>query len=141
MAKSGTDHIVALFKPGLSGVPWIGGPLSSLIGDYVPTSTQRSIERAIGHLQENLKQLEHRLDAAAVNKEELSEFFKSWYLVVVRSHHESRLKSASALLANILLKEDDPDRLSYEEADHFVRSLDSLSIGAIETLGLALKVA
>ena len=39
------------------------------------------------------------------------------------------------LLANLLLQENDPERLSYTELDHFAHSLDSLSIGAIRTLG------
>ena len=44
-------------------------------------------------------------------------------------------------MANLLLKEDDSEKLQYSELDHFSRCLESLSIGAIHILGLTYKIA
>ena len=134
MQKSKGDHLLALVKAGLSAVPVAGGPLASLIGDYIPTHTQRSIERMLAELTARLERLEGRLDAENVDKDEFAELFKSCYLVVFRTHQEEKLRAVAGLLSNVLLRWDDPLRLSYTELDHFARCLDSLSIGAIKVL-------
>jgi hypothetical protein len=141
MSKAPKDHVIAIIKAGLHAVPHIGGSIASLIDDYVVTSTERSIERAIELLGEKLTSLEGRIDVDVVNKEDFSELFKSCYLVIVRSHREEKLHAVAALLANLLLRPDDPGKASYEELDHLVRCLDALSIGAISVLGAARRIA
>ena len=141
MSKPVADHVLALIKAGVSAVPIVGGTIGSLIGDYVPTATQRSIDSTVNLLRRRLADLEGRIDADAVNKDEFSELWKSCYLIVVRTHQESKLRAAAALMANILLKDGDPEKLSYTELDHFVRCVDALSIGAIEALGHTVLLA
>jgi hypothetical protein len=139
MAKA--DHALAVFKAALNAVPPIGGPIASLIGDYVPTATERSIQRASELLRERLEALGDRIDVETVNKDEFAELFKSCYYTILRTHQESKLRAATGLIANILLKPADPDKLSYTELDHFTRCLEALSIGAIEVLGHACSLA
>jgi hypothetical protein len=139
--KDPKDHALAVIKASLNLIPSVGGALASLIGDYVPTSTQRSIEKTMELLGEKLTSLEGRIDVEAVNKEDFSELFKACYLVVVRSHREEKLHAAAALLANLLLRPNDPGKVSYEELDHLVRCLDALSTGAISVLGAAHRIA
>jgi hypothetical protein len=131
------DHILAVVKAGLSAMPKVGGPIASLIGDYIPTATQRSIKESIEMLKKQLASLESRLDVDAVNKDEFAELFKSCYFCIIRTHQEEKLRAATALISNILLKDCDPDKLSYTELDHYARCIDALSIGAIQTLGHA----
>jgi hypothetical protein len=121
-------------KAGLNFIPLVGGALASLVGDYVPTSTQKSVERALELLKEELGSLEGRIDIEAVDKEDFSDLFKSCYLVIVRSNREEKLRAAAALLANMLLRPGDLSKSSYEEIDHLVRCVDALSIGAISVL-------
>jgi hypothetical protein len=138
--KSASEHVLAVVKAGLNAVPYVGSPIASLISDYVPSSTQRTVEKGLALLAEKLSSLEGRIDVEQVDKEEFAELFKSCYLVMVRSHHEEKLQAA-ALLANLLLRPGDPNKCSYEELDHFVRCLDALSIGAIAVLGAARHIA
>jgi len=137
MAKSKTDHAVAFIKAGISGIPLLGGPISSLIGDYLPSAVKRSISTAIEHFSRRLEELAERIDIESLNKDEFSELFVSCYLVIVRTRQEEKLRAASELLVNLLLRKGDPAKLSYTEIDHFVRCLDFLSIGSIKLLGLA----
>ena len=44
------------------------------------------------------------------------------------------------MIANILLKDGDPEKLSYTELDHFSRCLEALSVGAIEVLSHAVSI-
>jgi hypothetical protein len=54
---------------------------------------------------------------------------------VSRSHREEKLRVAAALLANLLLRPSDAKKSPYEELDHLVRCLETLSVGAIAVLG------
>ena len=57
MEKTSSDHVLAVVKAGIELVPLVGGSIASLIDDYVPTSTQRNIERAIDELRNELNRL------------------------------------------------------------------------------------
>jgi hypothetical protein len=135
ISKAPRDHVIAAIKAALNAIPLVGGSIASLIGDYVPTSTERGIRRALELLEEKLTALSGRIDIEAVNKDDFSELFKSCYLVIVRTNREEKLHAATALLANLLLQPNDPKKSSYEELDHLVRCLDALSSGAMSVLG------
>ncbi len=136
MVHTKADHALIAIKAALNVVPHVGGVLASLIGDYVPLSTQRSIEKSILLLREQLEKLQDRVDLETVNKDEFADLFKSSYLAIVRTTNEEKLRAAAAILANLFLKPGDSDKLPYTELDHFVRCLDQLSIGAITALGV-----
>jgi hypothetical protein len=135
------DHALASVKAGLNLIPVVGGAIASLIGDYVPLSTQKAVERTIELLSERLNALQGRIDVDAVNKDDFSELFKSCYLVIVRSNREEKLHAAAALLANMLLRAGDPDKSSYEELDHLIRCVDTFSVGALSVLGATRRIA
>lgn len=141
MNMTATDHTIAIFKAGLNAVPYVGGPLASLLGDYIPTATQRNVQKAVASLETQLTALAERIDVDAVNKEEFAELFKTSYLVIVRSHHEARTHAATRLVANILLRDGDAEKLTYTELDHFARCLDQLSIGALRVIANAVQTA
>jgi hypothetical protein len=134
ISKAPRDHVIAAIKAALSAVPFVGGSIASLISDYVQTSTERGIRRALALLEEKLMALNGRIDIDAVKMDDFSELFKSCYLVIVRTNREEKLQAATALLANLLLQPNDPKKSSYEELDHLVRCLEALSIGAISVL-------
>ncbi len=136
MTPPGTDHALAIIKATLNAVPVVGGPLASLISDYIPHSTQIQRDLAFGQLAARVEELGARISMQTVDKEEFAELFKSAYLVIVRSHNESRTRAAVNLLVNLMLSPNDSEKLSYTELDHFARCLDQLSIGAVHLVGL-----
>jgi len=138
--KTKGDHILAGIKAAIELVPHVGGAIASLIGDYVPSSTQRAIIKAFEHLRSRLEQLEQRVSTDNLDNDQFAELFKSCYLVIIRSNHEKKLHAAAELLINILLREGEKEKLPYEELDHFVRCVDSLSRGAIEVIGVAYEI-
>lgn len=134
MSKMKTsEHALAIIKAGLSLHP-IGGVVASLLGDYLPSATDRAVKEFTAEFEKRLAALENRLDSELVGTDDFLELFKSSFLIVMRSHKQARLKAAALLLSNALLKEGDTEKLSYTELDHFVRALDSLSIGALNLL-------
>ena len=141
MKKNKSDHTLALAKAGLSAIPVVGGSIASLVGDYIPTATQKSIDRALELLRNRLEELGDRIDVEAINKDDFAELFKSCYLSIVRSHRDNKLKAATAILANLFLREDDPDKLTYTELNHYARCVETLSSGAVEVLGMVVQMA
>jgi hypothetical protein len=135
------DHLMALTKAGIAAAPIWGGPIVSLINDYVPSARQKSLEEAFRLLKLKLESIENRIDVETVKKDEFVELYNSCLLIIVRTRQILKLNAAVSLITNILLKEDDPEKLSYTELDHFARCLESLSIGAIKTLGHAVDIA
>ena len=140
MNHTKSDHALIVIKAALNAVPIVGGSIASLIGDYVPLSTQKSIEHSSELLASELARLKDRLNSEAVNKDEFSDLFKSCYLTIVRTSNEIKLRAAVAILVNLLLRDGDSEKLSYTELDHLTRCLESLSIGAIAALGTAVKM-
>ena len=141
MKKTSGEHVLAVAKAALNAVPVVGGPVASLIEDYIPTATQLTIEKMLNDVSARLQALGDRIDLSAVDRDEFAELFKSTYLVVVRTHQEAKLKAAANLIVNILLRPGDPEKLSYTELDHYVRCLDQLSVGAIQVLAHAVALA
>jgi len=141
MKKTSGEHALAVIKAGLNAVPVVGGSIASLIADYVPTATQVTIEKTLDSVRTQVQELGNRIDADAVNRDEFSELFKSAYLVIVRTHHDAKLRAAARLVVNILLRNGDPDKLSYTELDHYARCLDQLSVGGIQALAHAVALA
>jgi len=140
-SKTNSEHALAIFKAGVSAVPIVGGSIASLIGDYIPSATEKSITQAIKLLEERLTELEERLDPSNVNKDQFAELFKTSYLAIVRSHNEIKIHAAVNLVTNILLKEGDKEKLTYTELDHFARCVENLSCGAIEVLSVSVRMA
>jgi hypothetical protein len=140
MNRTKADHALIAIKAAVNALPMIGGSIASLIGDYVPLSTQRSIQRTTEFLADRLATLEGRIDLEAVNKDEFAELFKSCYLTVVRTTQEVKLRAAASILANLLLHPQDAEKLSFTELDHLTRCLETLSIGAITVLVAAMQL-
>ena len=140
MARKGSDHTISAIKAGLATIPVVGGAIASLIGDYVPNSTEKSVDRALNELRQRISSLEDRIDPETVEREDFSELFKSCYLVIVRTHQQEKRRAAVRLIVNILLRDGDSEKLTYTELDHFVHCLDRLSIGAIKTLGHVVNI-
>lgn len=135
--KSSQDYLLSILKASLNSVPIVGGAIASLLGDYLQLETNKSIELFFKNLGKRLKLLEDRIDAEGINKKEFTELFKNCYMIIVRTHQESKLNAAAALVANILLKNSDREKLNFDELDHFTRCVENLSIGAIGVLGKA----
>lgn len=141
MKKTSGEHAIAIVKAGINAVPVVGGAIASLIGDYIPTATQQTIEKTLKVVSERVEALGNRIDPNAVNKDEFAELFKSTYLVIMRTHNEAKLRGAANLIVNILLRPGDAEKLSYTELDHYARCLDQLSAGAIQALAHAVALA
>lgn len=135
MKSEPSDHILNLTKAVVSAVPLVGGPIASLMGDYILTSKQQAAEQAIQFFTDKLTDLLGRIDTNLVNKTDFAELFNKYRLVVMRTNREEKLRAAANILANVCLRPGDPAKSPYEELDHLMHCVDALTIGAISVLG------
>ena len=103
-----------MLKAALNLIPFGGGSLASL-AEFIPTARQRNTEKAIDFFRQRLIDLESRIDAEAVNKEEFSELFQTCSRTMERTHRDKKLSAAANILANLLLKPGDQAKVPYEE--------------------------
>jgi hypothetical protein len=133
------DHALAIAKAGLNAVPVVGGPLASLIGDYVPTSRQRSLEKAVNLFCEKVAEIEGRIKPDAINKEEFAELFGKFEELAAKTNREEKLRAAANILANALLPPGDSNKSPFDELDHLMHCVGALSSGAIALLGASIQ--
>ena len=95
------DYLMALTKAGIAAVPIWGGPIVSLINDYVPTARQKSLEEAFRLLKHKLESIEDRIDVEAVKKDEFAELYNSCLLIIVRTRQMLKLNAAVSLVQHL----------------------------------------
>lgn len=132
--KKAHDHIFSIVKAAVNCVPGVGGAVGSLLSDYLPNATERSINNFSDQFKKRLEELEDRMSTEDLNKDDFVELVKSSLLVVMRTQKKEKIQGASKILSNLLLKAGDAEKLTYNELDHFIRALEALSIGAIQIL-------
>jgi hypothetical protein len=139
------DHALAVIKAALNLDPTsptfgVGGAVSSLISDYVPTSRQRSLEEAVKNFSEKVAEIESRIKPDAINKKDFAELFGQFEALAAKTNREEKLRTAANILANALLPADDQNRSPFDELDHLMHCVDALSTPAITVLGASIQV-
>ena len=135
------DHLRSVVKVLISAIPCVGGPIATLISEYVSSATERDTKRALEIFSAKIQEIRERIEVDKIDQDEFSELFKSSYLVMVRTHRDEKLRAAANILANLCLMPNDQYKSSYEELDHLIRCIDALSIGAIEVLGASIRLS
>ena len=137
--KSFFDHVITIFKASLASFPYAGGA-TILLDEYLFKSTERAISKSFNMFNERLNEIEDRLDLESVNEDQLSDTIKSFFQIVIYNSHEDKLKAAVNILTNLLLNSKDVEKLSYNELNHFTKCIDTMSVGALEALGVFLEM-
>jgi hypothetical protein len=135
------DHALAVVKAALNLDPFgVGGAISSLIGDYVPTSQQRSLEEAKKLFFQKVAEIKDRIDTKTLNKDDFAELFNKFEALAKKTNRDEKLRAAANILANALLPVGDPNKSSFTELDHLMHCVDALSSGAITVLGACILI-
>ena len=134
------DHVISGAKIVLSGLPAPFPALGKSLEEYGPRSARRSLQILEARLQERCQYLQDRLDAETVKPEEFFELFTACYSTVIQTTREEKISAAAALICNVALRDNDPDKLSYPDLEHFARVLDSLSTGALHVIASIYKL-
>jgi hypothetical protein len=129
------DHGRAAVKAIVNAIPIVGGPVASLIDDYIPSWKDRNADEARRVLTERLVELGERIDNSVVKTDEFAELYCKWERVIRETRRQEKIAAACNLLANTLLQKNDSARRTDEELHFLLHCVDVLSIGAINMLG------
>lgn len=120
------DHIANLIKAAFNLVPVFGGPISSLIDDYIPETRQKRIEEFSVALAEEMERLSHRIDESRINTEEFTFLFVRVYENVSKQYQTEKLIAYRNILVNSLIV--DIDASIQERYLHLVEQLTPLHL-------------
>lgn len=122
-----------------AGTNPVTGFVAQAIEEYAQDAHDRATAKAAELTTRRIAELGYRIDVQCVKTDEWFDLFKNCMVITSRTQHEEKLRAAANILGNALLKADDPDKLPYEELDHFTRCIENLSIGAIHVLAKVLE--
>lgn len=100
--QTGGDHVANIVKAALNAVPVVGGPIASLIDDYIPESRQKRVEKFSQDLADELSRVQESLDEGYVKTEEFAYLFTRVYQNVVRDYQQEKLDAYRNILVNSL---------------------------------------
>jgi len=97
-----SDHIVNVVKAAISVIPIIGGPISSLVNDYIPNKKLKRLLDFTKQLSENIERFKDEIDEEFVKTDEFAYLFEQTYKLVLENYQKEKLDSLLALLINSL---------------------------------------
>lgn len=132
------SDILEVLKNEADKLPILGGTGGHLF-EYASEATKESLEQFKDEVLRRVRTLEKTGDTH-INRDEFTELFKSAHLVALRSIQSERRQAAVEILANLFLKPGDDSKLSYNELEHFMRALESLSLAAISAFSRLFRI-
>jgi hypothetical protein len=126
-------------NPSMARHPACEGSTGGIIS-YIPSSQDEAVQKSFACFKEKLEDLAGRIDAEIVRKEDFAELYNSYKRTTSHTNRDEKLRAAANILANFFLKPVDPAKSSFQELDHLLHCVDTLSAGAIAVLGAARKI-
>lgn len=117
-----SDHIVNVVKAGLSAIPVIGGPLSSLIGDYIPKKKEERLLNFVKELTIKLEEYAQSINAEYVKTEEFAYLFEECMKGVLSNYQEQKLLCFKGIIVNSLRHD-----LKKEQKEYYLHLVNSLT--------------
>lgn len=118
-----SDHAVNLVKAAISGIPIIGGPISSLVNDYIPNKKKDRILNFTKQISENIERFEDEINEDFVKTDEFAYLFEQTYKLVLENYQKEKLDSLMGLLVNSLRESD----FKADNIEYYLKKIETLS--------------
>lgn len=99
-----------------SAVPILGGPISTIIGDFQSIRKEKRFLEFINGLREDLYKFSDRVNAEFVSKEDFLDIFEQTTRKIVITRQEAKRTAFRHILSNAILSSD----VSYNEIEEFL---------------------
>ena len=100
----------------ISAVPYLGGPISAVIGDIQSIRKEKRFVEFINGLQEDIRNLSDHVNAEFVSKEDFLDIFEQTARKIVMTRQEVKRTAFRHILSNAILLSD----VSYDEVEEFL---------------------
>ncbi len=118
------DHGRTAIIAAISGIPVVGGSLSSLLSDYLPDRKAKRVLEFIADLSVRIRSVETRIDPAYVQSEEFTHLFESVFLRVLREYRRERLDALKAFLINACTNQS----INSDAKEYFLQLIDRMEV-------------
>lgn len=127
--KDINPHLRAVGAAAISAIPVLGGPIATLIQEYIPTTLQRRQAELLDSLSQEFKRLENRIDEAKFKSESFNlTFIKTVKLMLVELNSE-KMEAFKAIILNDAISSGEDF-----EKEYFIGITDSLTGNHIRLL-------
>jgi hypothetical protein len=104
--NTAADHARSAIKAALNTMPVVGGPLSSLLEDYIPSSRAKRTEEFIIGLGERLEELQDQIHEERIKTDEFSYLITRGIENAQHDYQTEKLDAYRNLLVNALVLDD-----------------------------------
>ena len=94
------DHSRNVILAAISGIPVAGGPLSSLLSEYLPNWKQERILNFIAELKLEMEKVQDKINEDYVKSEDFALLFEETFIRVLRTNSDIKLVAYKAILVN-----------------------------------------
>jgi hypothetical protein len=116
------DHLLNIFKAGLSAAPFLGA-ISSLLSDYIPSSRAKRMEEFAAQVAEDLRQIQDKVNADYLLTDDFAFLFEKCFRAVAENPQKEKLRAFRGILVNSVLN----TSLKEEEKEFFLTLATNLS--------------
>lgn len=102
-SKTKTDHTLSALKAVANTIPYIGGPLGSLLSDYLPDSVEKRKTEFLTKLAQELDAVRDRLQSDFVSKEYFISTFMQSFRRALENHQKEKVEAFRAIIINTAL--------------------------------------
>lgn len=99
-SKTKLDHALSVVKAAANAIPYVGGPLGSLLSDYLPNSVEKRKTEFIGKLGQELESVQDRLQNDVISKEYFISIFMQSFRRAIESSQEEKVGAFRAIIVN-----------------------------------------
>lgn len=118
-----SEHVVNLVKAAISGIPIIGGPLGSLVNDYIPNKKLERLLNFIKQFSENIERFKDEINEDFIRTDEFAYLFEQTFKLVLENYQKEKLESLMALLVNSLRGRD----IKADTMEYYLKKIETLS--------------
>ena len=128
-SSSPVEHILNIFKAGLSTAPFCGG-IASLMSDYIPSTKQKRIESFTEIIASDLEKLQNKVDEKLIQTDDFAFIFEMCFRGAAENYQKEKFDSFRGILINSAVG----SNVKEEEKEYYLNLVNTLSALHIKIL-------
>ena len=111
-------------KAGISMIPLVGGPISSIIGDVSQERYKKRIKEFIDNVNKALSNRLEEIDREKISKEDFQDIFSNCFQAILTN----RIAEKRTAFTNILINTIAYNNISFDESEYMMKLIDNLTL-------------
>ncbi len=100
LSATNVDKTISIVKAVVNAIPVVGGPLGSLMSDFIPTELDKRRDALLLWLEKEFSRLENRIDNETINKPYFISLFLQSFKSAMATEEDEKLNCYKAIIIN-----------------------------------------